>query len=215
MSLYSDKLDNIIESLQIDNVNKETEFKEKKISVHLNSHSREFKNIQFKSQMYKNTQVKKQEKQIMVKETKVKDFLDEDISNVYNRPWNKLENGFKKNRIGHFINRESEEKGLTIKQKEKLKSMLYEAIENKDLNTKNAVEYNIEDGVIEKINTLEYNIEDGNYIINKKETKKKKKIDTKTDEKINLLSSLKKKTESNRMRRESEKKRIHENLTLF
>merc|ERR1712216_477907 len=147
MILYSEKLENIIESLQVDNSNKEE--KEKKISVNLNSHSREFKNIQFRSQMYKNSQVKKQEKENVVKEIQVKDFLDEDISNVYNRPWNKLENGFKKNRIGNFIDRETKEKSLTVKQKDKLKTLLYAAVDNKDLNKKNDVEYDIEEGVIE------------------------------------------------------------------
>lgn len=213
MSLYSEKIENIIESLQVDNSNKEE--KEKKISVNLNSHSREFKNIQFRSQMYKNSQVKKQEKENVVKGEKVKEFLDEDISNVYNRPWNKLENGFKKNRIGNFIDRETKEKKLTLKQKEKLKVLLYGAVDNKYLNKKNDVEYDTEEGVIEKINILDYNIDNGCYTLNKKETKKTKKTETTKNEKVNLLSSLKKKTESNRKKRESEKKKIHDHLTQF
>lgn len=213
MSLYSEKLENIIESLQVDNSNKEEKEKEKKISINLNSHSREFKNIQFRSQMYKNSQVKKQEKENVVKDVKVKDFLDEDISNVYNRPWNKLENGFKKNRIVIFIDRETKEKNLTLKQKEKLKVLLYGAIDDKYLNKKTDVEYDIEEGIIEKIHLLDYNIDNGYYTINKKETKKPKKETKK--EKVNLLSSLKKKTESNRKKRESEKKKIHDNLTHF
>lgn len=213
MSLYSEKLENIIESLQVDNSNKEE--KEKKISVNLNSHSREFKNIQFRSQMYKNSQVKKQEKENVVKEVKVKEFLDEDISNVYNRPWNKLENGFKKNRIGNFIDRETKEKNLTLKQKDKLKVLLYGAVDNKYLNKKSDVEYDIEKGIIENITILDYNIDNGCYTINKKETKKTKKTETTKNEKANLLSSLKKKTESNRKKRESEKKKIHDHLTQF
>tara|TARA_Y100000991_G_scaffold214778_1_gene203323 strand:- start:2088 stop:2729 length:642 start_codon:yes stop_codon:yes gene_type:complete len=213
MSLYSEKLENIIESLQVDNSNKVE--KEKKISVNLNSHSREFKNIQFRSQMYKNSQVKKQEKENVVKEIQVKEFLDEDISNVYNRPWNKLENGFKKNRIGNFIDRETKEKNLTVKQKEKLKTLLYTAVDNKELNKINDVEYDIEEGVIEKVHMLNYNIENGYYTFTKKEPKKPKKSETTKNEKVNLLSSLKKKTESNRKKRESEKKKIYEHLTQF
>lgn len=204
MSLYSEKLDNIIESLQVD---EKKEVKEKKISVNLNSHSREFKNIQFRSHMYKNSQVKKQEKEKTVKEDKVKDYLDLDQSNVYNRPWNKLENGFKKNRVCLFIDREIKEKNLALKEKEKLKKILYEAIENKDLNKKTDVDYDEENGIIKEIHNLEYEVNKGFSFI-KKETKKTKKIETDNGEKkVNLLSSLKKKTEFNRKKRESEKKK--------
>ena len=191
MSLYSDKIDNIIESLQSKEI--EDIIPEKKISIHLNSHSREFKNIQFRSHKYKNSQVKKQEKETVVKEKDVKNILDEDISNVYNRPWNKLENGFKKNRINIFIDKESKDKLLNQQQKENLKSMLYSAIDNKDLNKKNDVEYNIEEGEIDKINILEYNETSSLYFLNIKEkpkTKNKKSDDKKEN---NLLLSLKKK----------------------
>ena len=168
MSLYSEKIDNIIQSLQVNDVK---ENKEKKISVNLNSHSREFKNIQFRSQMYKNSQVKKQEKEIKVKEDKVKDYLDLDQTNIYNRPWNKLENGFKKNRISQFIDKETQEKNLTLEEKKKLKNILYEAIENKELNKNTEVDYDQDNCVIKDIINLEYEQSIG-YIL-KKEIKKK------------------------------------------
>ena len=211
MSLYSEKIDNIIQSLQVNDVK---ENKEKKISVNLNSHSREFKNIQFRSQMYKNSQVKKQEKEIKVKEDKVKDYLDLDQTNIYNRPWNKLENGFKKNRISQFIDKETQEKNLTLEEKKKLKNILYEAIENKELNKNTEVDYDQDNCVIKDIINLEYEQSIG-YIL-KKEIKKNKKSESESEnKKINLMTTLKKKTDSNRKKRESEKKKIHDHLNNF
>ena len=212
MSVYSEKIENIIESLQTKENNV---VKEKKISVNLNSHSREFKNIQFRSQMYKNSQVKKQEKEMKVTEDKVKDYLDLDQSNVYNRPWNKLENGFRKNRICLFIDRETQEKNLTLKEKQKLKNILYDAIENKELNKKTEVDYDEENCIIKEIINLEYDKSIG-YNLKKKENKKIKKTETESENKtVNLLTTLKKKTESNRKKRESEKKKIHDHLNNF
>ena len=211
MSLYSEKIDNIIQSLQVNDVK---ENKEKKISVNLNSHSREFKNIQFRTQMYKNSQVKKQEKEIKVKEDKVKDYLDLDQTNIYNRPWNKLENGFKKNRISQFIDKETQEKNLTLEEKKKLKNILYEAIENKELNKNTEVDYDQDNCVIKDIINLEYEQSIG-YIL-KKEIKKNKKSESESEnKKINLMTTLKKKTDSNRKKRESEKKKIHDHLNNF
>ena len=206
MSLYSEKIDNIIQSLQVNDVK---ENKEKKISVNLNSHSREFKNIQFRSQMYKNSQVKKQEKEIKVKEDKVKDYLDLDQTNIYNRPWNKLENGFKKNRISAFLEQETEDKNLSLKEKENLKNLLYNAVDNKEINKKDDVEYNCEEGYIEKIKSLEYD-ENTGYTLNIVKKKTKPKI--LKEKEINIISSLKKKTESNRKKREDEKKNLYKHL---
>ena len=211
MSLYSEKLDTIIESLQ---VNEKQEEKETKLSVNLNSHSREFKNIQFRSHMYKNTQVKNQEKQVKVKEDKVKDYLDTDQTNVYNRPWNKLENGFKKNRICLFINKEIKENNLTIEEREKLKNLLYQAIDNKEINTKNDVNYDEEKCNIIEIFNLEYDKING-YHIQKKEYKKKKTTVKNDNSKFNLMNTLIKKTESNKNKKKNDIKKIHEHLNHF
>ena len=87
-------------------------------------------------------------------------------------------------------------------------------LKKKDLNKKTDVDYDEENGIIKEIYNLEYEVAKG-FSFKRKETKKAKKIETNGDKKINLLSSLKKKTESNRKKRESEKKKIHDHLSNF
>ncbi len=206
MSVYSSKIENIIESLQNNSI---PEKKEKKISINLNSHSREFKNIQFNSYKFKNSQVLKQEKEIVTEENKVKNYLDNDQLNVFKRPWNKLENGFKKNRIAAFLEGETEDKNLSLKEKENLKTLLYNAVDNKEINKKDDVEYNCEEGYIEKIKSLEYE-ENKGYTLNIVKKKTKPKIVK--EKEVNIINSLKKKTESNRKKREDEKMKLHKHL---
>ena len=188
MSVYSSKIENIIESLQNNYI---PEKKEKKISVNLNSHSREFKNIQFNSHKFKNSQVLKQEKEIVTGEDQVKKYLDNDQLNVFKRPWNKLENGFKKNRISVFLEKEAEDKKLSLKDKANLKNLLYNAIDNKEINKKDDVEYNCEEGYIEKIKSLEYE-ENTGYTLNIVKKKTKPKIIK--EKEINIINRIKKKT---------------------
>ena len=199
MSIFSNNIDNIIESLQISDVTENID-KKKTRSLNTNSHSVEFKNIEFRSQKYKNSQVLKREKQKIADKEKVKEYLENDKLNVFKRPWNKLETGLKKNRILMFIEIEQSNRMLTNTNKLMLKEILYGALKNNKLN-KNEIQYNDQEGVIDNISILEY--KDEKYsLIDKVENKTKTIVKS---VKTNLIGSLKKKTESNR-------KRIEDNI---
>lgn len=199
MSIFSNNIDNIIESLQISDATENID-KKKTRSLNTNSHSVEFKNIEFRSQKYKNSQVLKREKQKIADKEKVKEYLENDKLNVFKRPWNKLETGLKKNRILMFIETEQSNRMLTNTNKLMLKEILYGALKNNKLN-KNEIQYNDQEGVIDNISILEY--KDEKYsLIDKVENKTKTIVKS---VKTNLIGSLIKKTESNR-------KRIEDNI---
>jgi hypothetical protein len=208
MSLYSSKLDNIIGNLQQNLQSTLPEDKNKTQNLnHLNSQSHELKQIKFRSNKYKNSSVIKQEKQKVTDQELVDNYLNNDTLNVYKRPWTKLENGFKKNRILLFIDKETINKNLNTNKENKLKGLLYNSIDNNLLNKKGDIEYNIELGVIENINILDY-LGNGDYNINIKPIIKKKVLETKVDKQKNLINSLRKQTLSNSKKREEDKIKI-------
>ena len=196
MSVFTNGIDNIIDSLQpiVHIENKDTQKK----NTNTNSHSVEFKNIEFRSQKYKNSQILKREKQKIADTEKVKEYLENDKLNVFKRPWNKLETGLKKNRLTLFIDKEQSNRNLSNIDKLSLKEILYCALKKNKLN-KNDIQYNEKEGFIENISILEFKENEKYNLIDKVEKKTKKKQFVKPV-KINLIDSLKKKTESNRKR---------------
>jgi len=205
-SIYAKTLDEIINSKKNENFGKKNE--PKKIGINKPSH--EYKKINFNSQKYKNSIVKKQESEKINNPALVKEFLTSDQENVYHRDWNKLENGFKKNRISHYVNKLHKERNMKESQKQRLKDYLYQCIDKKLICRKTDVKYNIDTCEIENIIPLK--ITDDNHFLTIAPKKKKKVIKKNNSKQTSIIGNLIKQTKSNSIKKENEKNKIKKYL---
>ena len=81
-------------------------------------------------------------------------FLDAQVENAYKRPWHRLENGLRVNRLRAFTDDEALRYSYNDMEKERLFTLLSKAHERKLLNSKNNVTYDIENQKITEIKGL-------------------------------------------------------------
>lgn len=125
----------------------------------LNKSPHELKEINFRSNKYKNQQTLKLESKVANDFKEVFTLLQEDENNVYFRNWKSLEKGFRKNRISNYLKSLKTNDNSNHKQLEDLKIVLFKNIMNKKLDK--LIIYNIEDGCLEEIKNLEFDINNG------------------------------------------------------
>ena len=78
----------------------------------------------------------------------LRDFLDAEAENAYNRPWHRLERGFRLNRLRKFAEAEAIKTQLSPAEVQQLQLVLTKALDRRLLNTKTTVIYEQESGEI-------------------------------------------------------------------
>ena len=84
----------------------------------------------------------------------LRDFLDAEAENAYNRPWHRLEKGFRLNRLRKFAEAEAARTQLSVLEMQQLLLVLNKALDRRLLNTKSTVIYEQEEGIIKEIKGL-------------------------------------------------------------
>ncbi len=84
----------------------------------------------------------------------LRDFLDAEAENAYNRPWHRLERGFRLNRLRKFAEAEAAKTQLSPAEVQQLLLVLTKALDRRLLNTKTTVIYEQETGEIKEIKGL-------------------------------------------------------------
>jgi len=110
----------------------------------------------------------------VVKTTTMNNLLDNEINNIFNRPWNKLEKGLRINRVNIYIEDVLKEKyTLGVVELVKLKKQLTNCLSKGGLSKNTEVNYDKDTGKIKDIRILLYD-EDKRQFTLKIETKKVK-----------------------------------------
>lgn len=81
-------------------------------------------------------------------------FLNQEADDAYKRPWHKLERGLRLNRLKKFVDDEGVRLNLTANSKQSLLQTLMKAFEKKNLNSKSAVIYDLDEQCIKEIKGL-------------------------------------------------------------
>ncbi len=84
----------------------------------------------------------------------LRDFLDQEALSAYNRPWHRLERGFRLNRLRQFAEAEAAKSQLSPAEVQQLLLVLTKALDRRLLNTKSTVIYEPTDGEIKEIKGL-------------------------------------------------------------
>ncbi len=84
----------------------------------------------------------------------LRSFLDAQAETVYNRPWHRLERGFRMNRLRRFADEEAKKLNLSETEVQQLVVVLTKALDKRLLNTKSTVIYEQETGDIKEIKGL-------------------------------------------------------------
>ena len=84
----------------------------------------------------------------------LRSFLDAQAEAVYNRPWHRLERGFRMNRLRRFADEEAKKLNLSQTEVQQLVVVLTKALDKRLLNTKSTVIYDQENGDIKEIKGL-------------------------------------------------------------
>ena len=119
------------------------------------------------------------------KKSEIDELLEQEINNLYINPWNKLDNTTKNNLFKKYILLEKELNGLDDNQTNILHNLLIKNI--KKINKNSDVDYNSEEGILNKIHILNYDIVSKSFTLNF--TQKKSKSATKS--KSNLAKFIK------------------------
>ena len=86
--------------------------------------------------------------------SKFSQFLDDTVNNAYKRPWHRLEHGLRLNRLRLFVNDEKERMNLSQVEAANLLVLLQNALDKKLLNSKTAINYDIDNEKIIEIKGL-------------------------------------------------------------
>ncbi len=108
--------------------------------------------------------------------SEIDDLLEKEKNNLYKKPWNKLDNTTKNNLFKKYIFLEKESRSLDDNQTSVLHNLLIKNI--KKINKNSDVDYNSEEGVLNKIHILLYDISNKSFTLNF--TQKKSKSATKS-----------------------------------
>jgi hypothetical protein len=110
----------------------------------------------------------------VVKPTTMNNLLDNEINNIFNRPWNKLEKGLRINRVNIYIEDVLKEKyTMGVVELVKLKKLLTNCLSKGGLSKNTEVNYDKDTGKIKDIRILLYSEEKRQFSL-KIETKKVK-----------------------------------------
>ena len=91
-------------------------------------------------------------------------LLNQEKTEIFKKPWNRLDTGMKLNRIRLFSESEATEKDFNEEKQEELRKLLVESVRNNKLSKNTEVDYDIEKCIIKKIKYLTYN-DDKIYLI--------------------------------------------------
>jgi hypothetical protein len=83
-------------------------------------------------------------------------FLSTNADTAYSRPWHKLEQGLRKNRIRRFVTEEAERFHFTEEEQTRMFDTLMKAAEQKKLNSKSVVTYDQEQQKILEIKNFTF-----------------------------------------------------------
>ena len=108
--------------------------------------------------------------------SEIDDLLEKEKNNLYKNPWNKLDNTTKNNLFKKYILLEKESYSLDDNQTSILHNLLIKNI--KKINKNSDVDYNSEEGVLNKIHILSYDEVNKSFSLNF--TQKKSKSATKS-----------------------------------
>ena len=108
--------------------------------------------------------------------SEIDDLLEKEKNNLYKNPWNKLDNTTKNNLFKKYILLEKETHSLDEDQTSILHKLLIKNI--KKINKNSDVDYNSEEGILNKIHILSYDISTKSFTLNF--TQKKSKSATKS-----------------------------------
>ena len=108
--------------------------------------------------------------------SEIDDLLEKEKNNLYKNPWNKLDNTTKNNLFKKYILLEKESYSLDDNQTSILHNLLIKNI--KKINKNSDVDYNSEEGVLNKIHILAYDTSNKSFSLNF--TQKKSKSATKS-----------------------------------
>ena len=84
-------------------------------------------------------------------------LLNQEKTEIFKKPWNRLDTGMKLNRIRLFSESESLEKGFSEEKQEELRKKLVEAVRNNKLSKNTEVDYDVDECIIKTIKYLVYN----------------------------------------------------------
>ena len=151
--------------------------KEEEVSVHIRVHKkpiqlRDIENRSANNHMKHSTETSDEH---------MTEILKKEKENIYFKPWNKLDNGLRINRIHKFISSEKEKRNLTDNMGQKLTKLLLNANSSNKLNKISDVKYNTDKGEIIEIKTLIFNEETRVYSLKLKEVKPKTTSKSKTN----------------------------------
>ena len=110
------------------------------------------------------------------KKSEIDELLEQEKNNLYKNPWNKLDNTTKNNLFKKYILLEKDTHSLDEDQTNILHNLLIKNI--KKINKNSDVDYNSEEGVLNKIHILSYDTSNKSFSLNF--TQKKSKSATKS-----------------------------------
>lgn len=125
-----------------------------------------------------------------ITDDKMKEILNKEKKSIFFKPWNKLDNGLKLNRLQKYIEIEKEIKNLSENETKKLSKLLLTNLENGKINKLSEIKYDTNKGEISEIKNLIYCEETKKYSFKIKESKPKTTTKSKTN--IERLLSRKK-----------------------
>jgi len=150
-----------------------------------------------KNEENKNLNVQKHKKPIQLKEIErrsrsnniekinnnydINKLIDEEKKLIYNKSWNKLEQGLKINRFNLFIEELKLQHNLNNIQKMQLQELLIKACEKNKLNKNSEIIYDFENAKINEIKILEFNENTKIFSLNFPEAKHKTKNKSKSN----------------------------------
>ena len=105
------------------------------------------------------------------KKSEIDELLEQEKNNLYKNPWNKLDNTTKNNLFKKYILLEKELNDLDDNQTNILHNLLIKNI--KKINKNSDVDYNSEEGVLNKIHILNYDIISKTFTLNFTQKKSK------------------------------------------
>ena len=105
------------------------------------------------------------------KKSEIDELLEQEKNNLYKNPWNKLDNTTKNNLFKKYILLEKELNDLDDNQTNILHNLLIKNI--KKINKNSDVDYNSEEGILNKIHILNYDIISKSFTLNFTQKKSK------------------------------------------
>ena len=111
--------------------------------------------------------------------SEIDDLLEKEKNNMYKNPWNKLDNTTKNNLFKKYILLEKESYSLDEEQTKSLHNLLIKNI--KKINKNSDVDYNSEEGILNKIHILSYDISTKSFTLNFAQKKSKSATKSKSN----------------------------------